>query len=94
MTAMTLIQIGAFVFTRISGENPHDSIFAFDPKRITEAWRLITYALLHGDIEHLGVNLIVQLLFGIIEVTHGTLHTGIIYAAGVLGGKSSGEDIV
>ena len=61
MTAMTLIQIGAFVFTRISGENPHDSIFAFDPERISEAWRFVSYAVLHQDTQHLRDNLSLQL---------------------------------
>ena len=84
---LTLVQIGVLIFTRISGDNPYDSIFAFDPDRISEAWSLLTYALLHWDVQHLGGNLLVQLIFGILEVTHGTLHAGIIYTAGVLGGK-------
>ena len=88
IVGITLVQIGSFVFTtRISGDNPYHSIFAFDPERIREAWTLLTYAVLHWDIQHLGGNLLLQILFGILEVTHGTLHAGIIYTAGVLGGK-------
>ena len=87
IVGITLVQIGAFVFTGIGGNDPYDSIFAFDPDRTSEAWRLMTYALLHRDIQHLRDNLLVQLLFGIIEVTHGTLYAGTLYTAGVLGGK-------
>ena len=87
IVGITLVQIGVFLFTRIGGNNPYESIFAFDPDRISEAWRLLTYALLHWDIQHLRDNLLVQLLFGIIEVTHETLYAGTLYTAGVLEGK-------
>ena len=85
--AITLIQIGAFIYTSISGSDPYDIRLAFDPDTKSEPWRLITYMLLHADTQHLWGNLIIQLAFGLIEVHHGALHTGIIYFAGVLGGK-------
>ena len=84
---ITLIQIGAFVYTSISGSDPYDIRLAFDPDTKSEPWRLITYMLLHADTQHLWVNLLIQLAFSLIEVHHGALHTGIIYFAGVLGGK-------
>ena len=85
--AITLIQIAAFIYTSFSGSDPYDIRLAFSPVSKSEPWRLITYMLLHADIEHLWVNLFLQLAFGLIEATHGALHTGIIYNAGVLGGK-------
>lgn len=85
--AITLIQIGAFVYTRISGSDPYDIRLAFDPDNKSEPWRLITYMMLHADTPHLWGNLLLQLAFGLIEVHHGALHTGIIYFAGVLVGK-------
>ena len=41
-----------------------DSIFIYDPEKRDEAWRFLTYAVLHKDYEHLIGNVCVGLIVG------------------------------
>ncbi|CAK8682155.1 unnamed protein product [Clavelina lepadiformis] len=65
-----------------------NSPLIFDPQKRQEAWRFVSYMLLHAGLEHILFNLIIQLLLGIpLEMVHGGLRVGAIYMAGVLGGS-------
>jgi len=60
----------------------------FDLRRREEAWRFISYMLLHADVEHITVNVVLQLVIGIpLEMVHGPLRILPIYLAGVLAGS-------
>ncbi|XP_076810907.1 rhomboid-related protein 2-like [Clavelina lepadiformis] len=65
-----------------------NSPLTFDPQKRQEAWRFVSYMLLHAGLEHFILNLIIQLLLGIrLEMVHGGLRVGAIFMAGVLGGS-------
>ncbi|XP_069056057.1 rhomboid-related protein 3 isoform X5 [Pleurodeles waltl] len=60
----------------------------YHPQLRAQVWRYVSYALMHAGIEHLGLNIVLQLLVGIpLEMVHGALRIGIIYVAGVLAGS-------
>lgn len=56
-----------------------------------QAWRYLSYALVHASYRHVLFNVILQIIFGVpLEVVHGTLITGLIYVIGVaVGGLTS-----
>jgi len=59
-----------------------------DVRKREEAWRFFSYALLHADLEHILVNILLQLVIGIpLEMVHGSLRVIPIYLAGVLAGS-------
>ncbi|CAK8682159.1 unnamed protein product [Clavelina lepadiformis] len=65
-----------------------NSPLTFDPQKRQEAWRFVSYMLLHAGLKHIFLNLFNQLLLGIpLEMEHGGLRVGTIYMAGVLGGS-------
>ena len=54
---------------------PISSFLVYSPVRRREAWRFISYMFLHGGLEHIGFNCLMQLLVGmylviIIPQTH------------------------
>ena len=46
-------------------QNLECSFFIVDPVRRKEIWRFITYMFLHANHQHIGYNLLMQLLIGI-----------------------------
>lgn len=71
----------------------------FEPNNKQEAWRFLTYMLLHDSWFHLSLNLIIQCLFaGALEKKQGHLRVGVLYlgggAVGALGASCVRPDLV
>eukprot|EP00092_Neocalanus_flemingeri_P004578 GFUD01004929.1.p1 GENE.GFUD01004929.1~~GFUD01004929.1.p1 ORF type:complete len:394 (+),score=63.11 GFUD01004929.1:125-1306(+) len=73
--------------------DPHDpnttySHLIFEGNSRYEVWRYLTYSLVHKQIGHLLMVLLVQLVLGILmEMVHGSIRIGLIYLSGVLAGS-------
>ncbi|XP_052236328.1 rhomboid-related protein 2-like isoform X2 [Dreissena polymorpha] len=73
--------------TAISGV-PLYSPFIYKPSRRYEAWRYLTYLLIHQGYMHLVGNLIFQLLLGLpLEMVHKWWRVLIVYFVGVIAGS-------
>lgn len=59
----------------------------FDPNKQKEIWRFVTYMLLHNNIFHILLNVVMQCLFAVIlEKNQGSVRVGILYfGSGVVG---------
>ncbi|KAK3602371.1 hypothetical protein CHS0354_011204 [Potamilus streckersoni] len=67
---------------------PSRNALIYKPDRRYEAWRYLTYMLVHSGYVHLISNLVVQLLFGIpLEIVHKWLRVMVLYFGGVLAGS-------
>ncbi|XP_030894143.1 rhomboid-related protein 2 isoform X3 [Leptonychotes weddellii] len=61
-----------------------ESPFIYSPEKREQAWRFISYMLVHAGVQHLVGNLIMQLVLGIpLEMVHKGLRVGLVYLAGV-----------
>ncbi|KAI4580276.1 hypothetical protein MJT46_001644 [Ovis ammon polii x Ovis aries] len=66
------------------------SPFIYRPEKREEAWRFISYMLVHAGVQHILGNLIMQLSLGIpLEMVHKGLRVGLVYLAGVIAGQCS-----
>ncbi|OWK05550.1 RHBDL2, partial [Cervus elaphus hippelaphus] len=64
-----------------------ESPFIYRPEKREEAWRFISYMLVHAGVQHILGNLIMQLSLGIpLEMVHKGLRVGLVYLAGVIAG--------
>ncbi|XP_018091039.1 rhomboid-related protein 3 isoform X3 [Xenopus laevis] len=60
----------------------------YHPQLRVQAWRYLSYMFMHAGIEHLGVNVALQLLVGVpLEMVHGALRISFVYIAGILAGS-------
>ncbi|XP_046700221.1 rhomboid-related protein 3 isoform X2 [Silurus meridionalis] len=60
----------------------------YHPQRRAQAWRFLSYVFMHAGIEHLSLNMAMQLLVGVpLEMVHGAFRIGLIYICGVLAGS-------
>ncbi|XP_060114599.1 rhomboid-related protein 2 isoform X2 [Heteronotia binoei] len=65
-----------------------DSPFTYRPDKRKEAWRFLSYMLVHAGIEHILGNLFLQLFLGIpLELVHKGHRVGLVYMAGVIAGS-------
>ncbi|XP_021091171.1 rhomboid-related protein 2 isoform X2 [Mesocricetus auratus] len=65
-----------------------ESPFTYRPDKREEAWRFISYMLVHAGVQHIVGNLFMQLVLGIpLEMVHKGLRVGLVYLAGVLAGS-------
>uniref|UniRef100_A0A803TVM9 Rhomboid-related protein 2 n=1 Tax=Anolis carolinensis TaxID=28377 RepID=A0A803TVM9_ANOCA len=65
-----------------------ESPLTYRPDRRSQAWRFLSYMLVHAGIEHILGNLVLQLVLGIpLELVHKGHRVGLVYLAGVLGGS-------
>ncbi|XP_078236032.1 rhomboid-related protein 2 isoform X3 [Pogona vitticeps] len=65
-----------------------ESPFIYRPDKRREAWRFLSYMLVHAGIEHIIGNLVLQLVLGIpLELVHKGHRVGLVYLAGVVGGS-------
>ncbi|XP_069751858.1 rhomboid-related protein 2 isoform X2 [Narcine bancroftii] len=63
-----------------------ESPFIYRPDKRQEAWRFISYMLVHAGVQHLIGNLLMQLILGIpLEMVHKGHRVGLVYIAGVIG---------
>uniref|UniRef100_A0A3B3RRY3 rhomboid protease n=1 Tax=Paramormyrops kingsleyae TaxID=1676925 RepID=A0A3B3RRY3_9TELE len=60
----------------------------YHPQLRAQAWRYLSYIFMHAGIEHLGLNMAMQLLVGVpLEMVHGAVRIGLVYVCGVLAGS-------
>uniref|UniRef100_A0A668AKE7 Rhomboid-related protein 3 n=1 Tax=Myripristis murdjan TaxID=586833 RepID=A0A668AKE7_9TELE len=60
----------------------------YHPQLRAQAWRYLSYVFMHAGIEHLSLNMAMQLLVGVpLEMVHGALRIGLVYVCGVLAGS-------
>ncbi|MGH0139950.1 UNVERIFIED_CONTAM: hypothetical protein FKN15_070297 [Acipenser sinensis] len=60
----------------------------YHPQLRAQAWRYLSYIFMHAGIEHLSLNVLLQLLVGVpLEMVHGALRIGFLYISGVLAGS-------
>ncbi|XP_057561944.1 rhomboid-related protein 2 isoform X1 [Hippopotamus amphibius kiboko] len=65
-----------------------ESPFIYSPEKREEAWRFISYMLVHAGVQHILGNLVMQLTLGIpLEMVHKGLRVGLVYLAGVIAGS-------
>ncbi|KAJ7304488.1 hypothetical protein JRQ81_012054 [Phrynocephalus forsythii] len=65
-----------------------ESPLIYRPDKRREAWRFLSYMLVHAGIEHIIGNLVLQLVLGIpLELVHKGHRVGLVYLAGVVGGS-------
>ncbi|XP_036732517.1 rhomboid-related protein 2 [Manis pentadactyla] len=65
-----------------------ESPFIYSPEKREEAWRFISYMLVHAGVQHILGNLVMQLALGIpLEMVHKGLRVGLVYLAGVIAGS-------
>uniref|UniRef100_UPI0035900241 rhomboid-related protein 1-like isoform X1 n=1 Tax=Myxine glutinosa TaxID=7769 RepID=UPI0035900241 len=65
-----------------------DLPIVYDPRQRHQAWRFISYALLHSGLPQLLYVVFGQLLIGVmLEMAHGTLPVALLYFSGVLAGS-------
>ncbi|GAV06163.1 hypothetical protein RvY_16190 [Ramazzottius varieornatus] len=95
LLTISLVELAVFLyfyFTQSAGTAMDASIslnntFIYSPYRRKEAWRLLSYMLVHAGWWHLTVNLLVQLFLGIpLELVHKYWRVAIVYLFGVIAG--------
>ncbi|XP_064461137.1 rhomboid-related protein 2-like [Ornithodoros turicata] len=92
---VSLIEVIVFVYYCIvlneltaTGPAPTESPLIYNPKRRKEAWRFLTYMLIHVGGYHMFFNLIIQLILGIpLEMVHKWWRILIVYILGVIAGS-------
>jgi len=95
MLLISVAEIGVYIYYAALYDNwttfPNELIYnpmIFAPQHREQVWRFVSYMFLHAGIEHVGFNVLVQLILGIpLEMVHGSWRVGIIYLSGVLGGS-------
>ncbi|KAM4594325.1 rhomboid-related protein 3 isoform 4-T4 [Fundulus diaphanus] len=81
------IQLDRLVL-QVSSPSFLKSPLPYHPQLRSQAWRYFSYVFMHTGIEHLSLNMAMQLLVGVpLEMVHGALRIGLIYVCGVLAGS-------
>lgn len=95
MPLASLAEVAVFIYYAVdmgvtigpNGPCPTYSPLVYHPQRRYEAWRYISYALIHSGWVHLVNNLLVQVFFGILlEMVHRWWRVMIVYLSGVAAG--------
>ncbi|CAB3220246.1 unnamed protein product [Arctia plantaginis] len=92
MILISIVEVVLFcsdaAFGHIYGDGKIAQWFIYDPDKREEAWRFLTYMLVHYGVLHLISNLLIQLFVGFpLEVVHRWWRVMLIYLAGVLAGS-------
>ncbi|XP_068623578.1 rhomboid-related protein 2 isoform X1 [Battus philenor] len=92
MIIISLVEIVLFCYDAAQGKTdatgPIAQIFIYNPHKRQEAWRFLTYMLVHVGVVHLLVNLLVQLFLGVpLEMVHKWWRVVLVYLAGVAAGS-------
>ncbi|KPJ02836.1 Protein rhomboid [Papilio xuthus] len=92
MIIISLVEIVLFCYDAAQGKTdatgPIAQIFIYNPHKRQEAWRFLTYMLVHVGVVHLLVNLLVQLFLGVpLEMVHRWWRVVLVYLAGVAAGS-------
>jgi rhomboid-related protein 1/2/3 len=91
LLVISVLEISVFVYYCVDlgqisaiGPVPWKSPLIYDPCKRQEAWRFITYMLIHAGFVHMFFNVLVQLILGIpLEMVHKWWRVGIVYLSGV-----------
>lgn len=60
------------------------SILVFNPNRRYEVWRYLSYGLVHVGVVHLVINVLLQLVLGLVlEMTNGFVTVMVIYVSSI-----------
>lgn len=90
------VEIGVFIYYAVNSKShlgPYSPVdlkspLVFDPHKRAEAWRFVTYMLIHAGYAHLLSNVFVSLLLGIpLEMVHRWWRIGLLYMSGVIFGS-------
>ncbi|XP_023938085.1 rhomboid-related protein 2 isoform X1 [Bicyclus anynana] len=92
MILISIAEIVLFCYDAAQGKTdatgPIAQIFIYNPHKRQEAWRFLTYMLVHVGVVHLLVNLLVQLFLGVpLEMVHRWWRVVLVYLAGVAAGS-------
>ncbi|XP_013145556.1 PREDICTED: rhomboid-related protein 2 isoform X1 [Papilio polytes] len=92
MIIISLVEIVLFCYDAAQGKTdatgPIAQMFIYNPHKRQEAWRFLTYMLVHVGVVHLLVNLLVQLFLGVpLEMVHRWWRVVLVYLAGVAAGS-------
>ncbi|XP_039199560.1 rhomboid-related protein 3-like isoform X3 [Crotalus tigris] len=97
MIAITIVEVAFFLYNgvvldRFVLQVTHPfylkNSLLYHPQLRAQAWRYLTYIFMHAGIEHLGLNVVLQLLVGVpLEMVHGATRIGFVYFAGVVAGS-------
>lgn len=95
MILMSVIEVVVFAYYCVemkeigaAGPIPVHSPLIYNPYRRKEAWRYVSYMLIHAGAIHIFFNLLIQLLLGIpLEMVHKWWRTALVYLAGVAAGS-------
>ncbi|KAM6474395.1 rhomboid-related protein 3 isoform 2-T2 [Liasis olivaceus] len=97
MIAITIVEVAFFLYNgvvldRFVLQVTHPfylkNSLLYHPQLRAQAWRYLTYIFMHAGIEHLGLNVVLQLLIGVpLEMVHGATRIGFVYIAGVVAGS-------
>nr|XP_006635286.2 PREDICTED: rhomboid-related protein 3 isoform X3 [Lepisosteus oculatus] len=95
--AITIAEVAVFVYygvlldrwvLQVSHPLFLKGALVYHPQLRAQAWRYLSYIFMHAGIEHLGLNVTLQLLVGVpLEMVHGALRIGFVYLCGALAGS-------
>ncbi|XP_022622617.1 rhomboid-related protein 3 isoform X1 [Seriola lalandi dorsalis] len=95
--AITIAEVAVFMYygfqldrlvLQVSSPSFLKSPLPYHPQLRAQAWRYLSYCFMHTGIEHLSLNMAMQLLVGVpLEMVHGALRIGLVYVCGVLAGS-------
>ncbi|KAM9313745.1 rhomboid-related protein 3 isoform 2-T2 [Pholidichthys leucotaenia] len=95
--AITIADVAVFMYMgynwdrlvlQVSSPSFLKSPLPYHPQLRAQAWRFLSYIFMHTGIEHLSLNMAMQLLVGVpLEMVHGALRIGLVYVCGVLAGS-------
>eukprot|EP00092_Neocalanus_flemingeri_P000928 GFUD01000987.1.p1 GENE.GFUD01000987.1~~GFUD01000987.1.p1 ORF type:complete len:434 (-),score=96.97 GFUD01000987.1:48-1175(-) len=96
---LTLVQITIYIyhcvyFTELgvpitwTGPSPFCSVLIYNPQKRQQFWRFFTYSFVHSGVEHILVNIVLQLLVGLaLEMSNSWWRVGLVYVLGVIAGS-------
>ncbi|XP_078081926.1 rhomboid-related protein 3 isoform X3 [Mustelus asterias] len=97
MLTITILEIAVFVYyglvlekwvLQITHPSYLNNPLVYQPQLRSQVWRYLSYIFMHVGVEHLGFNVVLQLLVGVpLEMVHGALRISFVYLAGVLAGS-------
>ncbi|GBP39100.1 Rhomboid-related protein 2 [Eumeta japonica] len=92
MIIISLVEIVLFCYDAAHGNTDARgriaSVLIYNPHKRYEAWRFVSYMLVHVGVMHLVVNLLVQLFLGVpLEMVHCWWRVSLVYLAGVAAGS-------
>ncbi len=104
---VTVLQVAVYIYHLVhfaqyhedanigwSGPEPVCSKLVYNPTRRREAWRFVSYCLVHAGVQHILFNMLMQLFVGLpLEASHGYLRIATVYFAGVLAGSLGSSTI-